>query len=142
MYFTQQALAGSDNPEVREYRVNLLGNYSFTEGKMKGVNIGGAYRWQDKAAIGYPVFLDETYGVPFKDVTKPYYDDGSKFVDLWTGYRRKVWQDKAEWRIQLNIRNVFADKDPDVIQVQPDGSAGRVAIPVPRQFVLSNTLSF
>lgn len=141
-YFQQKALEGSDNPEVREYRVNLLGNYSFTEGKLQGFNVGGGYRWQDKAAIGYPVYIDDEFGVPFTDVTQPYYDDGSKFVDLWVGYRRKVWNDKADWRIQLNVRNVFSTRSPDVVQYQPDGSVGRVAIPVPRQFVLANTLTF
>lgn len=54
-YFQQAALEGSDSPEVRKYRINFLGNYSFTEGKLRGANIGGAYRWQDKEAIGYPI---------------------------------------------------------------------------------------
>lgn len=141
-YFEQKALEGSNNPEVREYRANFLGNYSFTEGRLQGFNVGGAFRWQDKAAIGYPVFIDSTYGVPFKDVTKPFYDDGTKFVDLWVGYRRKLFNDRVNWRVQLNVRNVFADTDPLVIQVQPDGSTGRVSIPVPRQFQLSNTFTF
>ncbi|MBC9867046.1 MAG: TonB-dependent receptor plug domain-containing protein [Opitutae bacterium] len=140
-YFQQAALAGSDNPEVREWRVNAFGNYSFTEGKLKGFNVGGAYRWQDRAAIGYPVFIGEEFPVPFKDVTAPYYDDGSEFVDLWVGYRGKL-TNKVNWRIQLNVRNVFADSDPLVVLRQPDGSVGRVSIPVPRVYQLSNTFSF
>lgn len=141
-YFQQAALEGSDNPEVRKYRTNFLGNYTFSEGKLQGFNVGGAYRWQDKAAIGYPVYIDAEYGVPFKDVTKPYYDNGTKFVDLWVGYKRKIFNDKALWRVQLNVRNVFADNDPLVVQYQPDGSVGRVSIPVPRQFQLTNTFTF
>ncbi len=141
-YFQQKALEGSDNPEVRKYRANFLANYSFTDGKLKGVNAGAAYRWQDKAAIGFPVYEDPTYGVPFKDVSQPYFDDGSRFVDFWVGYRRKIWNDKVDWRVQLNVRNAFADTAPDIIQVQPNGTPSRVAIPVPRQFQLSNTFTF
>lgn len=142
VYFAQKALAGSDNPEVRKYRANLLGNYSFSEGRLKGIGVGGAFRWQDKAAIGYPVTYDPTTGVPIKNVTKPYYDDGSKYVDCWVGYKRKFLQGKVGWKVQLNIRNVFADGEPVVVQVQPNGAPARVSIPVPRQFVLSNTFTF
>lgn len=142
VYFAQKALAGSDNPEVRRYRVNLVGNYSFSAGRLKGLRVGGAYRWQDKAAIGYPIIYDPTTGVPIKKVSEPYYDDGSRFFDCWFGYSRRIFSDKVGWRMQLNVRNVFADGEPVVVQLQPDGSPTRVSIPVPRQFVLSNTFSF
>lgn len=142
VYFAQKALTGSDNPEVRRYRVNMVGNYTFPEGRLKGLRVGAAYRWQDKAAIGYPITYDPNTGVPIKKVTEPYYDDGSRFFDCWFGYSRRIFKDKVGWRVQLNIRNVFADGDPIVVQVQPDGSPARVSIPVPRQFVLSNTFSF
>jgi hypothetical protein len=141
-YFQQSALAGSNNPEVRKYRLNILGNYSFTEGRFKGVNVGGAFRWEDKAAIGNQIYIDPTFDVAFQDVTKPYFDKGSEFVDLWIGYRRKIWDGKVNWRLQLNVRNVFADKDPIVVTVQPDGSPARSSIPVPRQFQLSSTFAF
>ena len=142
VFLAQQALSGSDNPEVREYRVNVLGNYTFTEGRLKGVKIGGAFRWQDKAAAGYPMTVDPTYGLPVKDVFNPYFDDTNKFVDFWIGYKRKLSTRDIDWSIQLNIRNLFADKDPIPVQFQPDGSVARVALPVPRQIALSNTFSF
>lgn len=141
-YLAQTALSGSDNPEVREYRVNVLGNYSFTEGRLKGFKVGGAYRWQDKAAAGYPMTVDPTYGLPVKDVFNPYFDDTNKFFDFWIGYKRKLTSRDINWSVQLNVRNVFASKDPIAVQFQPDGSIARVSIPVPRQFVLSNTFTF
>ena len=146
VYFIQQALAGSSSPEIRKYRANFVGNYTFAEGRLKGANLGAAFRWQDKAAIGYPnarlTIPGTTTVVPIKDVANPYFDDGSRFIDLWVGYRRKLFQNKVEWRAQLNVRNVFADSDPVVVQVQPDGSPARVSLPVPRQFVFSNTFTF
>jgi hypothetical protein len=142
VYYTQTALAGSDNPEVRKYRANLLGNYSFSEGKLRGVNVGGAFRWLDKAAIGYPVTYTADTHVLIKDVAHPYYDDATQFVDVWVGYKRKLLQGRMGWKVQLNIRNLLADSSPVTVQVQPEGSVARVGMPVPREFVLSNTFSF
>ncbi|MDQ8179574.1 TonB-dependent receptor plug domain-containing protein [Pelagicoccus sp. SDUM812005] len=141
-YFKAVALSGSNNPEVREWRVNLLGNYSFSEGRFKGMNIGGAFRYQDEAAAGYGLTTDPISGFPVQDVSNPYFDEATEFFDLWVGYKRKVFNDTVDWRIQLNVRNLFADKDPLTVQFQPDGSIARVALPVPRQFSLSNTFSF
>lgn len=141
-YFKAVALSGANNPEVREWRVNMLGNYSFTEGRLKGANIGGAFRYQDQAAAGYGLTTDPISGFPVKDVANPYFDEETKFFDLWFGYKRKVFNDKVNWKVQLNIRNLFADNDPLAVQFQPDGSVGRVALPVPRQFSLSNTFTF
>lgn len=145
-YYTLEALSGSDSPEVRKYRANVLGNYSFSRGPLKGANLGTALRWQDKAAIGYPVARRTITGtnatVPIKAVTRPFFDQGSEFIDLWVGYRQKLFRNKITWRIQLNVRNVFADTDPIIVQVQPDGSPARAQIPPPREFVLSNTLEF
>ena len=141
-YLAQRALSGSDNPEVREYRVNVLGNYTFSEGRLAGTKIGAAYRWQDQAAAGYAMTIDPEYGLPVKDVANPYYDETTNFVDFWIGYRFKAFGDKVDWNIQLNVRNLFADTDPVAVQFQPDGSIARVAVPVPRQFILSNTFSF
>ena len=109
---------------------------------MKGFNIGGAYRWTDKSAIGYPNLLDPDVPVIIPDVSQPYWNDTRAYTELWFGYRRNIFNDKGNWRIQLNIRNVFADSDPVAVQTQPDGSISRVAIPVPRQYVLSNTFRF
>ena len=141
-YYLGQALDGSPTPEQAEWNYRFVGNYSFDEGRMKGFNIGGAYRWTDKSAIGYPNLLDPDVPVIIPDVSQPYWNDTRAYTDLWFGYRRNIFNDKGNWRIQLNIRNVFADSDPVAVQTQPDGSISRVAIPVPRQYVLSNTFRF
>ena len=31
--------------EIRKYRANFVGNYSFSEGRIKGTNLGTAFRW-------------------------------------------------------------------------------------------------
>ncbi len=141
-YFVAKALEGSDTPELAKYSFNVLGNYTFNAGRLRGFKTGAAYRWTSKRAIGYPLGRDETGQFIVSDVTKPYYNDPSGYTDFWIGYQRRIFSNKVGWRVQLNVRNVFADGDPIVVQVQPNGSPARVSIPVPRQFVLSNTFSF
>lgn len=141
-YYLGQALDGTPTPESAKYNFRFVGNYTFDEGRLSGFNLGGAYRWTDKTAIGYPNLVDPNIPVVIPDVTKPYWGDTKGYADLWLGYRRKILNDKVSWRVQLNIRNVFADSDPVPVQTQPDGSIARVAIPIPRSFVLSNSFSF
>ncbi len=146
--FKAQALSGSTSPEHARYSFRALGNYTFKDGAMKGFKVGGSYRWTEARAIGYAnttkIFLPDTQAIeiPVVDVTKPYYGEPSTKVDVWFGYSRKVFNDKAKWSTQLNIRDVFADEDPLVVQVQPDGTPARIAFPSPRQIVWSNSLSF
>lgn len=140
-YLIARELTGMDNPAVREWRGNLVATYSFTEGRFKGAKIGGAYRYQDSAAAGYPVLTHED-GYNYADVMNPIFDDEKEFVDMWVGYKRKVFNDKVNWSVQLNIKNLFADKDPVATQFQPDGSVARVAVPAVRQFTLSNSFKF
>jgi hypothetical protein len=141
-YFIAKALEGSDNPELSKYSFNVLGNYRFSEGRLKGFNVGAAYRWTDKKAIGYPNGLDASGRFNVGDVSKPYFNVPTGYADFWVGHRRKIFNNKVGWKIQLNVRNVFADSEPVAVQAQPDGSIARVSLPVPRQFVLSNTFSF
>ena len=141
-YYLGQALDGSPTPEQSEWNFRFVGNYSFDEGRLAGFNVGGAYRWTDESAIGYPNLNDPDVPVIIPDVTSPFWGDSQGYADLWIGYRSKLFDDKVDWRIQLNVRNVFRDSDPVPIQTQPDGSIARMAIPVPRSFVLSNTFSF
>ncbi|NDV62071.1 hypothetical protein G0Q06_06400 [Puniceicoccales bacterium CK1056] len=139
-YYLNTALAGADNPEVRKWRASLYGNYSFTEGRLKGANIGAAYRYVDDAAIGYGL---KTVGddLTIPDVDTVYYDNDRHSFDIWAGYSFRIARG-VNWRIQLNIRNLFADSDPLPIQTQPDGSVARVRYAPPRTFLLQNTITF
>lgn len=104
--------------------------------------MGGAYRWTDKSAMGYPNLHDPDVPAIIPDVSNPIWGDSQGYADLWIGYRSMILDGKVDWRNELNVRNVFRDSSPVPVQTQPDGSIARVAIPVPRSFVLSNTFSF
>lgn len=141
-FYRETALEGADNPEVRKWRFNVVSNYEFREGRLKNFNVGGAFRYVDSATIGYGL---ET--VPGTSIIRPavntrYNDEAISAFDLWVGYRRKILDNKVDWRIQLNVRDLFADSDPLVVNVQPDGSPARVRYAPPRTFALQNTFSF
>lgn len=133
-------LEGTASPELREWRFNAVTNYRFTEGAFKGWNVGAGYRWQDDVVIGYPV-IAESGGDPTFDLANPFVGPSEGNVDLWIGHVRKL-NDRINWRVQLNVRNAFADKDLIPISAQPDGSPAGVRLGSATSWSISNTFEF
>ncbi len=129
--------------ELRKWRYNVVTNYDFSRGFLRGVGVGGAYRWQDKVVIGYPVIPDPVHpSLASFDLSKPYYGPSEDALDLWVSYQRKL-SDKINWRIQLNVYNVGKRNQLIPISVEPDGhtwASARIA-PV-QEWQLTNTFSF
>lgn len=139
-YLIQTALIGSEQPEQRKYRFNGITNYRFERGALKGLNIGGAFRWEDKAILGYGIHEDETVGwIP--DVDAPIYGPTEEHFDAWIGYGRKL-NSKIDWRIQLNVRNVGEKDNLVTIAVQPDGTSAQSRIASGAVYDLSMKFSF
>jgi outer membrane receptor protein involved in Fe transport len=134
---------GADAPELRQWSYNLITNYSFNRGVLKGVGVGGGYRWQDKVIIGYPVIPNATNpALASFDLSKPYYGPAEDAVDLWASYEHKVTR-KIDWKIQLNLYNVGKRDGLIPISVEPDGhtwAAARIA-PV-QEWQLANSFMF
>jgi outer membrane receptor protein involved in Fe transport len=101
---------GEKTAELREWRVNLITNYSFDrESFLKGWGVGGAMRWEDSVGLGYPVIdnpVDDPNNKLVTDVKNPFMGPSLTTFDAWLSYRRKIWRN-IEWKIQLNIRNLF-----------------------------------
>jgi len=144
-YLFFNALQGADVPEINKWRFNLVSNYSFTEGALQGANIGGSYRWADAKVIGYysESQQDPISGGPIDvaDLDRPLKGEAESAFDLWLGYGRKLGE-RVTWRIQLNVRNLFASDDLIPTTTQPDGSIATYRIPEPRTYSLTNTFSF
>jgi outer membrane receptor protein involved in Fe transport len=105
----QQAIRSKGQPasELREWRANLITNYTFDkDSAFKGWSIGGAARWQDAVAIGFPVLATED-GTLYEDVHNPFMGDENIKADAWLAYSRPLFNNKVTWKIQLNVRNVF-----------------------------------
>jgi outer membrane receptor for ferric coprogen and ferric-rhodotorulic acid len=100
--------------ELREWRVNVVTNYTFNRiSFLKGWSVGGAVRWEDKVGIGYPVINNSEWvtGMPdadkyIIDLKHPFMGPSATTFDAWLSHRTKIWKG-IDWKIQLNIRNLF-----------------------------------
>ncbi|PTY06114.1 TonB-dependent receptor [Opitutaceae bacterium EW11] len=139
-YLLMKLQEGSYSSELRQWRYNLVTNYSFTRGVLKGVNVGAGYRWQDKIAIGYPVKADGTGNITF-DLDNPYYGPSEDAIDFWVGYQRKLTS-RIDWRIQLNVRNVGEGNKLVPLTAQYDGAVAAWGIAPSQTWTITNTFKF
>ena len=145
-FATTVATEGVASAEQRKWRANLVTNYtfgrgSFFDGKLKGWGLGGAVRWQDKLALGYPTgrLPDGTGTI---DLAHPYHAPAETNVDAWVSYQHKLWSDRIDWKVQLNVRNVYGSGDLIPIGVQPWGEIATVRLAPVRRWYVTNTFSF
>ena len=128
--------------EQREWRFNLVTNYTFARDSLfNGVNVGGAVRWQGRNAIGNPLTTNED-GETIVDVNNPYYGPEQVNFDAWIGYRRTLMDGKLDWKIQLNVRNLFSDDDPVPVTKDAFGRSSQYIVPPLTTWFITNTLSF
>ncbi len=139
----QNAIAGNGQSvnELRKWRMNLVTNYKIETGRLKNVNIGGAVRWQDKAAIGYYPKYNEDAAIWVTDAANPIYGPSETDIDAWIGYQR-VLKNGIDWSIQLNVRNLFSDDELIPISANPDGTIAQARIPSETVWTLTNTFKF
>lgn len=134
----------------RDWRFNAVTRYSFDEGPLKGAFIGGGYRWRSAQTIGYKSSLVDNKFllpgapaqvlVPSRDA--PIMGEALSETELFLGYSRKL-SHRINWRIQLNIRNVFDNQDPVSQRANLEEAFISVySVPQPRSFILTNTFSF
>ncbi len=146
-FLTLKSSEGAPQPELREWRANIVTNYTFSDGRFEGLGLGGAVRWQDEASVGYPTIFIEPEGggegIYVGDINNPYFDDAQTNFDLWASYNVPISSNAFDWKIQLNVQNVFASED-DVITtaVNPNGVAARVRFAPQRTFFVTNTIRF
>lgn len=128
--------------EQRQWRLNLVTNYTFGRGTfLTGLAVGGAYRWQDASALGYPLIPDAA-GSLRQDVKNPYYGPTESNYDAWISYRQKFLKEKIDWKIQLNVRNLFASDDPIPVSIDSFGVPGRHVLPPLTSWSITNSFRF
>lgn len=138
-YALTELLENTSSSELREWRFNAVTRYSFKEGGLKGLNIGGAVRWGDSAILGYPA-KEVDSGLSY-DLDKPFRGDDDTQFDFFAHYSKKLKND-MRWKIQINVRNLFADDDLIPLNVQPDGTPAAFRIPGARTWTLTNSIEF
>jgi outer membrane receptor protein involved in Fe transport len=131
---------GKPRTQVREWRFNGLTKYTFTEGRLKNFDVGGAVRWEDKAAIGFLGAAPDPDGIVRSlDPDKPVYDKARYYFDFLASYNFRLHEDKIRCRVQLNVRNIFENGRLQPVAVNPDGRPYAYRIIDPRQFILSTS---
>jgi hypothetical protein len=141
-YHAIKGQEGRPQMEQRKWRFNFITRYQWSEGRLKGFSAGGAIRWEDKYAAGYPL-INDPRGIILPDLQHAYFASPQTSYDLTFGYRRRILGNK-DWTAQLNFRNLqnwFNDK-VTAIRYQPDGSIARVRFDPPMQVLLTNTFRF
>lgn len=138
-----QALLGKSNPQIKEYTFRAFGVYRFTEGWLKGFQLGPTIRWDDKSVIGYLAAAADSDGIVRNlDTNKPVYDPARYAGDFMAAYDTKVYGGRVGMRIQLNWYNVFETGGLRATAVNPDGTVYNWRIIDPQQFVLTTTFTF
>jgi hypothetical protein len=146
-FATATATEGSASAEQRKWRANLITNYTFRADspcgeRLKGFGVGGAVRWQDKLGIGYPSGR-KADGTVALDLAHPFHAPAEANFDAWISYERRIWRDRVGWKIQLNVRNVYASGDEVIpIGVQPWGAPATVRLAPERRWYLTNAFTF
>jgi hypothetical protein len=140
-YLNALAANGSPVQELRRWRFNVVTNYDFRSGPLKNFSVGGAARWQDRVAMGFPA-KQNAAGAWVYDVSKPYYGSDELNFDGWIRYGRKILNDRVRWNVQLNVRDVFGSNDLIAVTAQPNGQVASARIPQPNKWTLTNSFEF
>ncbi|MEO6003721.1 MAG: TonB-dependent receptor plug domain-containing protein [Opitutus sp.] len=145
-----RALIGRPRPQNREYTAKFDTRYDLagiTSNKiLKNVTVGGSLRWQSKGSIGfYGLGYDPSLNLTLPankilqlDSTRPIYSPAETYIDLFLGYRTKLFHDKVGTTFQFNVKNV--QEDGGRLQKTGaffDGRASTYRIVDPRQYILS-----
>jgi len=142
-YKLARANEGKSKSQIREWRANLITNYSLaglTDHRwLKAVNVGGAVRWEDKASIGYYWMQDDQNQF---DPNRPIWDKSRYYFDATLSYTRRMLKNTVTARYQINVRNLFENGRLQAVAAMPDGRPYAFRIIDPRQIILSATFDF
>jgi len=142
-YRNQKLQEGRVSNEQRAWRANVVANYSFTRGALRGFRVGSAVRWQDGAVIGYPTELIGDTLVA--DINSPHVAPAITNVDVWLRYGRRILKDKIDWEIEFRVQNLnhtAQDLIPVRSNLTTDYSVAQYRIGPPRVFSVANTFKF
>lgn len=124
------AFDGLGDQGSRGESANVFTNYRFLEGPLSGFNIGGGVRHLGAMTVG----VDISTG------TLIWGNDKTLF-DLLAGYRYKA-TNALDIRFQLNVRNLFDEKDYTIAGVQLDGRLDSIRLETPREYQFRTTFSW
>jgi hypothetical protein len=138
------ATNGQAADNMREWRANLISNYTLRKGPLKGLTVGGTARWRSSAIIGYgatTTTLSNGQTRQYPDTTIVHRGPEELFFDGLVRYSRKLTK-RMTWDVQLNVRNLLDDDDPTPSAAYTSGLIQRYTRVAPRTWVASSSLEF
>ena len=85
------------------WSLNLIQTYSFArESRLAGFSIGGSMNARGKSIAGFGETRNDIF-----DPDLRYYAPSFENFGAWITYQRKLFSNRVDWRLQLNVRNVF-----------------------------------
>ena len=145
-----QAVNGLALDQAREKRANLVAQYRFTEGKLKGLSTNVAFRYRGAPVLGYGAyFLPGTTTLTY-DVTKAYKGMQTVNTDVGIIYTGRIgaFRGFAEslnglrYRAQLNVRNALNEWTLLPVKAMTTGEYFRFNRTNPRTFIASFTFEY
>jgi iron complex outermembrane recepter protein len=131
----QLELVGFTLTGNRKFKVNLFTSYSFSEGMLKGLRVGGGYRHQSKLPIGQYSDKSLQYG--------PSWWDSSAMIGYRFARSPLPWIKRLS--LQLNVNNVFNEDDPYVtrrVQGTNPEIVRRIRVRDPRTWRMTASFDF
>lgn len=141
-YLTFKAQEGRRTLNERSNKLVFVTGYDIRDGAFKGLGFGADLIWQDEALTGFA--LDEN-GLP--DPDNPFLGEDLTRLGAHVSYGKKILNDKIDWKIQLNIRNI-GGIDPYVVRHGATIDAPTTPVAwytnrgLPTQYLLSNTFEW
>ena len=127
----------------RPFKANLSGRYSFTEGRLKGIFVGGGARWQNRSKLGRTLLGRTTEGLRILGET--IYGPEDFKLDAFIGYRRKIGLKKlnSEFTLQVNVTNLTDEDEVMPLRYNTTGTGYlRVLLHEPRELRFTAGLVF
>ena len=151
-------LSSSDRKRTqqRDWRANLNTNYSFDQGPLRGVLVGGGGRYRSAATIGYgvksvpkgtviagynggqPIAADTVLTDPEREYTSP----ANFWVDMMAAYELPGPRRDHRYRLQLNVRNLLDRQALLPSLADSNGVAQVWSFQYPREVIFSFSVSY
>ncbi|MDB6166966.1 MAG: hypothetical protein JWQ83_2106, partial [Lacunisphaera sp.] len=138
--FTNYTLADGKQPLGQsQHKLNLVTNYDFSAGALKGFSVGGGIRYNSAPVIGFTA--TGTAAAPVRTV---YRGSEQYFVDVNAAYRRKItfMHKPVMWSLQANINNVLNNDAFVRLRQASDGQLLNYKFNAPLEWIVTTKFSF
>jgi outer membrane receptor protein involved in Fe transport len=119
---------------------NLMTNYSFTKGPLKGCFVGGGTRHRSGEIVEFQISTNASTGAVTR---QPVHGRTNTIVDFLAGYRGrfKVLARAVRWNLQLNVSNLL-DNQQMLPTRQIGGAIITYRLQPPREYTLGSRFDF